>query len=104
MTLRGGQRRPTGRNAVKRSCIILLPEDAPEDGREAYAEQFAAWEAFRADRYLFFNTQSILVGDATSTRLPRRADYEYDPLSAVIDGVPIADIVEMIRSLPPPAA
>ena len=88
----------------ERHHFILLPEDAPEAGREAYTEQFLAWEAFRAGKYLFYNTQSILVGDTTSTRLPRRADYEYDPLDDVIDGVPIADIVEIIRSMPPPAA
>lgn len=88
----------------ERHHFILLPEDAPEAGREAYAEQFEAWEAFRADKYLFYNTQSILVGDTTSTRLPRRYENEYDPLDDVIDGVPIADIVELIRSMSPPAA
>jgi hypothetical protein len=87
----------------ERHHFILSPEDAPEDGREAIIEQFATWEAFRAGKYLFYNTQSILVGDTTSTRLPRRYENEYDPLDDVIDGVPIADIVELIRSMPPPA-
>jgi len=75
---------------------------APED-RDYYIETLEAWDAFRAGKYRFLNSQSLLVGDGATTVSPWVSAY-VDPLSPDISGVSIAEIVDLIRSMPPPEA
>jgi hypothetical protein len=81
-----------------------VPPDqvAPED-RDYYIETLEAWDAFRAGKYRFLNSQSLLVGDGATTVSPWVSAY-VDPLSPDISGVSIAEIVDLIRSMPPPEA
>jgi hypothetical protein len=81
-----------------------VPPDqvAPED-RDYYIETLEAWDAFRAGKYRFLNSQSLLVGDGATTVSPWVSAY-VDPLSPDISGVSIAEIVDLIRWMPPPEA
>jgi len=77
----------------------IPPEEIAPEYREYYAQTLEAWEAFRAGKYMFLNSQSLLVGDAQSTVSPWMPG-NVDLLS--VSSVPIAEIAERIRSMPPP--
>jgi hypothetical protein len=77
----------------------IPPEEIAPEYREYYTQTLEAWEAFRASKYMFLNSQSLLVGDAHTTVSPWMP-ANVDLLS--ISGTPIAEIVELIRSMPPP--
>lgn len=77
------------------------PADVAAEHREYYAATLAKWEEYRVGKYELMTSQSLLVGDSTTTVNPMR-DPEDDPLSDDITGVPIAQIVERIRSAPAP--
>jgi hypothetical protein len=79
------------------------PEHIAPEHREYVMSNWEAWNEFLAGKFQFFNGQSILVGNARQTVLVTRWPNTVDPLDTQIDGVPIAEIVELIRSMPPPA-
>ena len=77
------------------------PEAIAPEHRDYYIQTLEAFEAWRAGKYMFLNSQSVLAGDDRTTispMMPANADL----LSPLISGTPIADIVEMIRAMPPP--
>jgi hypothetical protein len=84
-----------------RNYFRIPPEDVPPEQREYYTQTLEAWEAFKADKYTFFGSQALLAGDDTTTVSPWMP-AKLDLLS--ISGTPIAEIVDRIRSMPPPEA
>jgi hypothetical protein len=81
----------------------IPPDQIAPEYRDYYTETLEAWEAFRAGKYRPLNSQSLLAGDGTTTVSPWMW-ANADPLSSYISGRPIAEIVDLIRSMPPPEA
>jgi len=75
------------------------PEMIAPEYRDYYIETLEAFEAWRVGKYMFLNQQSVLAGDVRTTVTPL---MPRSPLTAIIADRPIADIVEQIRSMPPP--
>lgn len=76
---------------------------APEH-RDYVMENWEAWNEFRVGKFQFYNSQSVFVGSARETVMPMRWPNQRDALDPHLDGVPIAEIVELIRSMPAPEA
>jgi hypothetical protein len=96
---------------------VLLFLESPNDGRynsdpdwslfraedrDAVMAQYFEWETFKVGKFELVNSQSVLIGDAQSTVNPFRPPAD-DPLAAAVSGRPISEIVELVRSMPPPS-
>jgi len=79
----------------------IPPKEVAAEHRDYYIEQLEAWEAFRVGKYRFINSQSLLAGDGHTTMSPMMS-ASADPLASELSGTPISDIIEEIRSMPPP--
>lgn len=75
--------------------------DVPIEYRAILAENIRRWNEFLVGKYELVNSQGVLVGDVRSTVNPNHHGGT-DLLTEAIEGKPISEIVELIRSMAPP--